>query len=202
VPPDAPIEGGPKSDGDRHVLVLDKDNHKLYELFSAKLLPDGHSWSAGSGAIFDLTRVNPQRPDHWTSADAAGLAILPGLVRYDEVVEQHQVRHAFRFTVVKTRHAYISPATHYASSRQDPSLPPMGLRVRLKAGVDVSRFPPNIRVILQAMKTYGMLLADNGSDWYVSGAPDPRWNDDELHRLGEIKGSDFEVIKMGDVVSR
>ncbi|HWE96244.1 MAG TPA: hypothetical protein VG269_19935 [Tepidisphaeraceae bacterium] len=201
VPPDAWIEGGPKADGDRHVLILDRDNWKLYELFSSYPQPDG-TWKAGSGAIFDLNKSGVQRPKGWTSADAAGLPIFPGLIRYDEVAEQKAIKHALRFTIVKSRHAYVSPATHYASSKTDPNLPPMGMRVRLKAGYDISKFSPNNQVILQAIKTYGMIVADNGSDWFVSGAPDPRWNDDDLHTLTRVKGSDFEVVKMGEVVTR
>lgn len=200
VPPGAPIEGGPKAKGDRHILMLDRDNWKLYELFSA--YPDGMGgWKAGSGAIFDL-KSNKLRPAGWTSADAAGLPILPGLVRYDEVVEQKAIKHALRFTVVKSRRAYVYPATHFASRRTDPNLPPMGMRVRLKADYDVSKFPPECQVILRALKTYGMIVADNGGNWFVSGAPDPRWNDDNLHALKKVKGRDFEVIKMGKLVTR
>ena len=192
IPSNAPIEGGPSSDGDRHVLVLDVDNQKLYELYAAYPQADG-SWQAGSGAIFDLG-TNALRPDGWTSADAAGLPILPGLVRYDEAVSEGVIDHALRFTVARTQKAYIYPATHQASSSTDPDLPPMGLRVRLKASFDISGFSPEVQVILQAMKTYGMMVADNGSNWYVSGAPDPRWSDDDLHELGQVKGSDFEVV--------
>jgi len=202
IPSDAPIEGGPQSRGDRHVLVLDKDNHKLYELFDSHLQPDGTSWKVGSAAIFDLSKTLPQRPAGWTSADAAGLPILPGLVRYDEAVERQEIRHALRFTMAKTRHAYVSPATHYASSHREENLPPMGLRVRLKASVDISKLSLEDQVILKALKTYGMFLADNGSDWFITGAPDDRWDNGRLHRLGEIKGSDFEVVKMGTVVTR
>ena len=191
-PLDAPIEGGPSSDGDRHVLVLDVDHQVLYELYAAYPQSDG-SWQAGSGAVFNLGS-NALRPDGWTSADAAGLPILPGLVRYDEAVTNERHRHALRFTVARTQKAYIYPATHYASSSTDPNLPPMGLRVRLKADFDISGFSPEVRVILQALKTYGMMVADNGSNWYVSGAPDPRWSDDDLHELSQVKGSDFEVV--------
>ena len=201
VPPDAPIEGGPKGDGDRHVLVLDKDNWKLYELFNAFAVDGGKRWRAGSGAIFDL-RSNKLRPAGWTSADAAGLPILPGLVRYDEVVEQKAIRHALRFTVKRSRRAYVPPATHYASRSDDPKLPPMGMRVRLKASYDISGFAPPERVILQALKTYGMIVADNGGDWFVTGAPDSRWNDEELHTLTKVKGADFEVVKMKEIVTR
>ncbi|HEX8904801.1 MAG TPA: hypothetical protein VF771_08175, partial [Longimicrobiaceae bacterium] len=179
IPAGAPVEGGSAGTGDRHVLVIDRDHWMLYELYDAHPVNGGASWSAGSGAVFDLGS-NALRPAGWTSADAAGLPIFPGLVRYDEVVEQKAIRHALRFTCPVTRRAYVSPARHWASSRTDPNLPPMGMRVRLKAGFDVTRFSPNLQVILNAMKTYGMLLADNGSAWYVSGAPDPRWSDDEL----------------------
>jgi len=196
VPRDAPIEGGKKSKGDRHVLVVDSDHWKLYELFNAKR--HGKKWTADSGAVFDLNS-NALRPAGWTSADAAGLPIFPGLVRYDEVVEQGLIAHALRFTVSRTRQAYVSPARHWASSSTDTNLPPMGMRVRLKASFDISSFPAHVRVILTALKTYGMFVADNGSNWYISGAPDPRWDDSELHALGQVKGSDFEVVHMDDI---
>jgi hypothetical protein len=199
VPPDAPIEGGPKSKGDRHVLVVDRDKGKLYELFSS--YREGNGWRAGSGAIFDL-RSNQLRPAGWTSADAAGLPILPGLARYDEACIRKVIPHALRFTIVRSRHAYVHPARHYASPHTDPNLPPMGMRVRLKADYDISGFPPSARVILTALKTYGMIVADNGGDWFVSGAPDPRWNDDELETLKRVKGRDFEVVKMGELVTK
>ncbi len=201
IPADAPIEGGPNSTGDRHILILDRDNWKLYELFAAATADGGKSWHAGSGAIFDL-KSNALRPAGWTSADAAGLPIFPGLVRYDEAVELKEIRHALRFTCARTRRAYVSPARHFASSRTDATLPPMGMRVRLKATFDISGFTPEVQVILRAMKTYGMILADNGSNWYVSGAPDPRWNDDNLHALSRVKGSDFEVVRMGTIVTQ
>jgi hypothetical protein len=199
IPLDAPIEGGPKATGDRHVLVIDRDHWKLYELFAA--YPEARGWKAGSGAVFDLNS-NRLRPAGWTSADAAGLPIFPGLVRYDEVHAAGAIRHALRFTVTRTRRAYLPPARHFASSRTDPNLPPMGMRVRLKAGYDIARFSPAARVILSALKEYGMLVADNGGDWFLSGAPDPRWNDDELHTLKRVKGRDFEVVRMGEVVTR
>jgi hypothetical protein len=193
IPPNAPVEGGLDSNGDRHLLVVDPDHGKLYELYHAYPNGDG-SWNAGCGAIFDLNS-NALRPDGWTSADAAGLPIFPGLVRYDEVVLQGAVTHAFRFTVQRTRRAYVYPARHYASSSTDPALPPMGMRVRLNAGFDISGFTPNLQVILRAMQTYGMFVADNGSNWYVSGAPEPRWNDDELvSGFRRVHGSDFEVV--------
>ncbi|HST61291.1 MAG TPA: hypothetical protein VLK84_21485 [Longimicrobium sp.] len=201
VPPSAPIEGGPNGTGDRHVIVVDRDAWKLYELFDARPVNGGTGWTAGSGAVFDLGS-NALRPAGWTSADAAGLPIFPGLVRYDEVVEQKEIRHALRFTCPVTRRAYVHPARHFASSRTDPNLPPMGMRVRLRADFDVSGYPANVQVILRAMKTYGMLLADNGSGWYVSGAPDARWNDDELATLHGVRGRDFQVVRMGTVVTQ
>ena len=197
IPPNAPIEGGAGSSGDRHVLVIDRDRWMLYELFSS--YPSGGSWNAGSGAIFDLGS-NAVRPAGWTSADAAGLPIFPGLVRYDEVVEQGEIRHALRFTVHDSRRGYIAPARHFASDDTSPTRPPMGMRVRLKASFDMSSYPPSARVILQALKTYGMIVADNGGNWFVSGTPDARWNDDELNTLKRVRGSDFEVVEMGDVV--
>jgi hypothetical protein len=193
IPPNAPIEGGASSDGDRHVLVVDVDAWKLYELFDAHPINGGASWHAGSGAVFDLSS-NALRPAGWTSADAAGLPIFPGLVRYDEAVEQHAIEHALRFTCPRTRKAYLSPARHYASSDTNSALPPMGMRVRLKANFDSTTFSPAVRVILRSMMRYGMLLADNGSGWYVSGAPDPRWNDDELATLSRVPSSAFEVV--------
>lgn len=201
VPPDAPIEGGPKSDGDRHVLVLDRDHWILYEMWSSYPLDGGARWKAGSGAIFDLN-TGKSRPVGWTSADAAGLPVLPGLVRYDEAVEQKTIAHAIRFTVQRSRHAYVAPATHYAAASTNPNLPPMGMRVRLKADYDISHFPPTDQVILTAMKTYGMIVADNGGNWFFDGAPDPRWNDDEIGKLKRVKGSDFEVVRMGEIVMR
>jgi hypothetical protein len=191
VPTDAPIEGGPNSTGDRHVLVVDRDACKLYEMYSSYPHTDG-SWDAGSGALFPLTS-NALRPVTWTSADAAGLPILPGLANYDEVASGI-IRHALRFTASRTQRAYIWPARHYASSYTDPNLPPMGLRVRLKAGVNISGYSPEVRVILQALKDYGMFLADNGSSWFISGAPDERWNNDALHTMGNLHGSDFEAV--------
>jgi hypothetical protein len=201
VPADAPVEGGPNGTGDRHVLVIDRDTWKLYELFDARPVNGGQSWTAGSGAVFDLNS-NALRPAGWTSADAAGLPIFPGLVRYDEVAELKEIRHALRFTCPITRRAYVHPARHFASSNTSASLPPMGMRVRLKASFDVSGFPPNVRVILNAMKKHGMLLADNGSAWYVSGAPDPRWSDDELATLRNVRARDFEVVRMGTIVTQ
>ena len=201
VPPDAPIEGGPSSTGDRHVLVIDRDNWKLYELGYAFPINGGASWNANCGAIFDLNS-NALRPAGWTSTDAAGLPIFPGLVRYDEVFEQQEIRHAIRFTVQTTRRAYVSPARHWASSNTSVNRPPMGMRVRLKASVDISGFSPRMQVILRALKRYGMIVADNGSNWYMSGAPDPRWNDSDLNTLKNIKGSSFEVVRMGTIVTQ
>jgi hypothetical protein len=184
------IEGGRSSTGDRHAILIDKDACKLYELYA--LYPKGSGWAAGSGAIWNL-RSNALRPAGWTSADAAGLPIFPGLARYDEVA-RGVIDHALRFTAARTRRPYVYPARHYASSSDDPSLPPMGMRVRLKASVDISGFPKQARVVLQALKTYGMILADNGSNWYISGAPNPHWSNDDLHSLGRITGSMFEVV--------
>jgi hypothetical protein len=185
--PAAPlIEGG----SDRHVLLWDTTGCRLYELYAAAR--GGSGSTAGSGAIWDL-RSNALRPDGWTSADAAGLPILPGLVRYEEVA-RGAILHAIRFTAPHTRTAHIFPARHDAGESSSSALPPMGLRIRLKASVDVSSFGPQARVILAALKQYGMLLADNGSPWYITGAPDPRWDDDELHALHQLTGDDFEVV--------
>jgi len=192
IPPNAPIEGGRGADGDRHVIVVDKTACRLYELFDAHPLDVGRSWHAGSGAIFDL-RSNRLRPPTWTSADAAGLPILPGLARYPEVA-QGAIRHALRFTAPRTRTAFVWPARHQAGASGDSSLPPMGLRVRLKRGVSLRGLPRQAKVIATAMKRYGLMLADNGSPWYVSGAPDPRWDNDQLHALDRISGRDFEVV--------
>ncbi len=178
VPEDAPIEGGSGSSGDRHVLVIDRDNCILYELYSAYPQGDG-SWTAGSGAIYDLNS-NALRPAGWTSADAAGLPILPGLVRYEEVAAG-EINHAVRFTVPRTRRAYVWPARHYASSLTGTQYPPMGQRFRLKADFDISGYSTHTQVILQALKKYGMILADNGSSWFIAGAPDSRWNNSVLH---------------------
>ena len=192
IPRNAPIEGGSQSSGDRHVLVVDRDRCRLYELAGAYPLHGGRSWKAWAGATWNL-RSDHLRPQTWTSADAAGLPILPGLTRFDEV-KRGSIDHALRFTASATRRAYVYPARHYASSETDPSLPPMGLRVRLKASFDTSRFPRQSRIVLEALKRYGMLLADNGSDWFISGAPSPGWNNDDLHQLGNVHGSDFEVV--------
>jgi len=193
IPRNVKIEGGRSSTGDRHALIVDRDSCRLYELYA--LYPKGHGWRAGSGAIWSL-RSNKVRPAGWTSADAAGLPILPGLARYDEV-RRGVIDHALRFTVERTRRAYVFPARHFASDATDPSLPPMGLRLRLKASFDVRGFPRQARIVLIALKRYGMLVADNGSSWYITGAPDPRWSNDQLHTLGRVKGSDFEVVAAG-----
>ena len=201
IPPDSSIEGGAGSDGDRHVLVLDRDNWKLYELYNASPVDGGRSWTAYSGAVFDVHK--PQaRPAGWTSADAAGLPILPGLARYDEICGTKELRHALRFTVQKTRKAYVPPASHFASSLRAEDLPPMGMRVRLKASFDTSRFTGAARVVLDGLKKYGMILADNGSDWFISGAPDDRWNHEELTPLRKVSGKDFEVVKMGPLTTK
>ena len=186
IPSKPAIEFG----SDHHILVVDSSACRLYELFDAR--KKGGKWTAGSGAIWSLSS-NALRPAGWTSADAAGLQILPGLARWDEVAAGH-IDHALRFTVQHSRRAYVYPATHYASSLTDPDLPPMGLRLRLRASFDTSTFPAQARVVLEALKRYGMVVADNGSNWYISGAPDAHWNNDDLHTLGRVKGSDFEVI--------
>jgi hypothetical protein len=191
IPRSVKIEGGRHSDGDRHAIVVDRDRCRLYELF-ALYRTGGGGWRAGSGAIWDL-RSNRLRPAGWTSADAAGLPILPGLARYDEVA-RGRIDHALRFTVRRTRRAYVYPARHFASDATDPALPPMGLRLRLKASFDTRPFPRQARVVLEALKRYGMIVADNGADWYISGAPDPRWSNDQLHALHRVTGSAFEVV--------
>ncbi len=207
VPANAPIEGGAanaNNTGDRHVLVIDRDNNRLYELFRAFPNADG-SWNADCGALFhlDSNAVRPGGRPGWTSADAAGMPILPGLVRYEEAARgPGGIRHALRFTVQQSRRAYVPPATHWASGNTSASLPPMGMRVRLKASYVIpASFSTEVRAILTAMKTHGMFMADNGSNWFVSGAPDERWDNDRLRELGQVKGSDFEVIRMDGLVS-
>jgi hypothetical protein len=197
IPANPLIEGGPGAGGDRHILMVDRDACRLYELFAA--YRSGGRWYAGSGATWDL-RSNALRPDGWTSADAAGLPILPGLVRFDEV-DAGAIRHAVRFTTPETRRAYLYPALHFASDSNDPALPPMGLRVRLKAAYDVSGLSPHARVIAVALKQYGMILADNGSPWYISGMSDPRFDDDVLHELDDITGNDLEVVDTSGMVN-
>ncbi len=205
VPPSAPIEGykpsGAKFGGDRHVLVIDKDHNLLYEMARAFPQPDG-SWNCDAGAIFhlDSDNVRPTQKPGWTSADAAGLPIFPGLVRYDEA-STGVIPHALRFTVGVTRRAYVLPANHFASTQTSASLPPMGMRVRLKASYNIpANFSTESKAILQALKTYGMMVADNGSNWYISGAPDDHWNNGLMNsELGQVTGADFEVVKLGKI---
>jgi hypothetical protein len=197
IPSNALIEGYPApGDGDRHVLVLDKDNCWLYEMYNSQEL-SLTNWSADSTAIWDMT-INAQRPYTWTSADAAGLPIFPGLVRYDEVAAG-AINHAIRFTVPVSQQAFTAPATHWASSVTDTDAPPMGTRLRLQASFDISGFSQANQVILTALKKYGMILADNGSAIYISGAPDSRWNNDDLHNLSSLTGADFDVVTTGPV---
>ena len=194
VPANAPVEGGNRSDGDRHVLVVDRAGCRLYELYRAFYLakPRPH-WNADSGTSWDL-RSAARRPDGWTSADAAGLPIFPGLVRYDEVAAGH-LDHAIRVTFESTRNAWIHPASHCAGDSSDPSAPPMGLRLRLKAGYGLGRFRGAARRIALAMKRYGLIVADNGSNWFFSGSSDRRWDDEDLDQLKTIPGSALEVVK-------
>ncbi len=194
IPADPPIESG----GDRHLLVVVRGEWKAYELFS--LRREGASWRAGAGAIWDLTTGAP-RPAGWTSADAAGLPILPGLVRWDEVVGRGEIRHALRFTVRRTRRAYLPPASHWASTSTDPLDPPMGMRVRLRADLDLSSYPAPARVVLRALQRYGMILADNGSDFFLSGTADARWNDEAMNALKRVRVADFEVVRMTGMVT-
>jgi hypothetical protein len=196
IPANAPIEGGSEPWGDRHVLVLDRDNCRLYETFDS--WPQGDGWRVGSGAIFDL-RSNALRPRYLTSADAAGLPILPGLIRHDEV-KSGRINHALRFTVRRTQRAFVHPATHFASNSTDPSLPPMGLRARLKADYDVSGFGPTAQVVLTALKQYGMFMADNGSDWYITGEANTAWVEDEVSELSKVPASAFEVVQHGELI--
>jgi hypothetical protein len=193
IPRNVPIEGGRQSDGDRHVIVVDRARCKLYELYAAYPVAGGKSWRAGSGAIWNL-RSNHLRPRGWTSADAAGLPILPGLARYEEL-RRGGIDHALRFTAPETRRAFVYPARHHASSSNDPALPPMGLRVRLKTSFDTSHFPPQSRAVLRALKRYGMILADNGAPWFISGAPSRRWNNRDLEQLHRVHGDAFEVVR-------
>lgn len=196
IPNNPLIEGGPNSTGDRHILILNRDNCTLYELFNVHFIASG--WQAGSGAIFDL-HSNDLRPAGWTSADAAGLPILPGLVRYDEIASG-KITHTIRFTAPQTRRAYVWPARHFASSITGEQYPPMGQRFRLKASFDIRPYEPQVQVILQAMKTYGIILADNGSAWYVSGVPDERWDNDILHNIDSLMGSDFEAVDVSSLM--
>jgi len=196
IPANALIEGFPKpGNGDRHVLVVEKDGCWLYELFHATL--KSGKWSADSAAVWDMT-INEQRPYTWTSADAAGLPVFVGLARHDEVAAG-AINHALRFTVPTTRRAFVLPATHWASSVTDPNAPPMGTRLRLKASFDISSYPADDQVILTALKKYGMILADNGSAIFISGTPDNAWNNANLNLLKQITASNFEVIALGTV---
>lgn len=197
IPSNAPIEGGSQSSGDRHVLVVDQDNCTLYELYDAQPQTGG-AWHAGSGAVFNLNSQS-LRPAGWTSADAAGLPILPGLVRYDEVTAG-EIRHAIRFTAPQTRNTYVWPARHEASSLTAMKYPSMGQRFRLKSSFDISSFSPDVQVILTALKKYGMILADNGSSWYLSGVPDERWNNDDLHEFSQISGAAFEAVDVSSLM--
>lgn len=205
VPATAPVEGGSSATGDRHVIVIDRDNNRLYELARAFPQANGSSWNADCGAVFhlDSNTVRPGGQPGWTSADAAGLPIFPGLARYEEAaLGPGGIRHALRFTAARTRAAYVPPATHSASGSTSASLPPMGMRVRLKAAYAIpASFSAETRALLTAMKSYGLILADNGSNWYVSGAPDERWNNDRLNaELAQVRGSDFEVVRMQGLV--
>ncbi|MGP3689069.1 hypothetical protein ACTVZO_30960 [Streptomyces sp. IBSNAI002] len=191
IPQDARVENGPASEGDRHVVVWDRDACRSYELFDARQR-SADAWHAGSGAIFDL-RSNALRPDGWTSADAAGLAILPGLVRYDEAAAG-SVDHAIRITVPRSDRSYVWPARHQAGAAADASLPPMGLRLRLKGSVDTSHLPPQAKAVAEALKTYGAIVADNGSPWYITGEEHSGWDNAQLDALKDFKGSDFEAV--------
>jgi hypothetical protein len=198
VPLYAPVEGGPASTGDRHVLVVDWEAWKLYELLGAT--PTGGLWEALSGAVFDLT-AGTTRPAGWTSADAAGLPILPGLVRWDEVYERGEIAHALRFTTPHTRKAYVHPARHYASFNRDPLLPPMGLRLRLRPEFDLTPYPADAQVVLRALQRHGMFLADNGMPWGLTGTADPRWPRSLVNALKGVRGRDFEAVELGKLVT-
>lgn len=197
IPPSAPVEGAGE-EGDRHVLVLQEGTCKLYELYAAQR--KGPGWDAGSGAVFNL-RSNALRPEGWTSADAAGLPIFPLLVRYPEV-RAGRIGHALRVTVQRTQRGYIHPATHLASNSSDPSLPPMGLRLRLKASFSLAGYHGEALVVLRALERYGLIVADNGSSWYITGAPDPRWNNEDLDQLKRVPGSAFEAVRSGPILRR
>jgi hypothetical protein len=197
VPPTAPIEGG-GGHGDRHVLVAQEGSCTLYELYHAHKRHGTHGWRAGSGAVWHLSS-NALRPEGFTSADAAGLPIFPLLVRYPEVAGGH-IEHALRVTVPGTQRGYIHPATHFASSGTNPNLPPMGLRLRLKASYPLSGFTGEALVVLEALKRYGLIVADNGSPWFITGAPDTRWNDEDLDQLKRVPGSEFEAVESGPII--
>jgi hypothetical protein len=192
IPRGVHVEGGANADGDRHALLLDRSRCRLYELFA--LRREGDGWHAGSGATWNLRRPR-LRPSGWTSADAAGLPILPLLARYPEM-RRGRIRHALRMTVSQTRRAFAWPARHFASDAGDPALPRMGERLRLRASVDISGLPRQARVVARAMREYGLIVADNGSDWFVSGAPSAGWDNDQLRALGRLRGSDFEVVRV------
>jgi hypothetical protein len=197
VPRNAPIEGaGKNGHGDKHVLVVQEGSCMLYEMYKAKRR--GKGWTAASGAVFNL-RSDALRPEGWTSADAAGLPIFPLLVRYPEVAAG-QIDHALRVTVPETQRGYIHPATHFASSSSNPELPPMGLRLRLKATYSLAGFHGESLVILEALKRYGLIVADNGSPWFITGAPDPRWNDEDLEQIKQVPGSEFEAVETGPIL--
>jgi hypothetical protein len=197
IPASAPIEGGgKKGHGDKHVLVVQEGTCKLYELYDAHR--KGAGWAAASGAVFNL-RSDALRPEGWTSADAAGLPIFPLLARYPEVATG-EIDHALRVTVPETQDGYVHPATHYASSSSDPNLPPMGLRLRLKAGYSLAGFTGESLVILEALKRYGLIVADNGSPWFITGAPNPHWNDENLEQIKRVPGSEFEAVETGPIL--
>jgi hypothetical protein len=203
IPAVVPVEGAPfssgtKGKGDAHVLVVQAGTCRLYEVFAAHQVQHGAAWKAGSGAVFDLGS-NALRPAGWTSADAAGLPILPGLIRYDEILAG-EITHAVRFTAGATQKAFLWPARHFASSSTDPALPPMGIRARLKASVDISGFSPTNQIILTGLKRYGMMLADNGAPWFISGSTDRRWDDEDLHALKTLHGSDFEIVDVSSLM--
>jgi hypothetical protein len=198
IPLNAPIEGDPDPSGDQHVLILDNANCWLYELYSAQ--PSGNSWNAGSAAVWDLT-ANEQRPYTWTSADAAGLPIFPGLARYDEVAAG-AINHALRFTLQNSIAAFTPPASHWAATSTNTNAAPMGMRLRLKASFDISSYSAINQVLLTAMKKYGLIMADNGSNMYISGDPDSRWDNDDLHNLGGVTASDFDVIEMNPIYTQ
>jgi hypothetical protein len=195
IPPNAPVEGAGE-EGDRHVLVLQEGTCKLYELYAAHRA--GSGWDAGSGAVFNL-HSNKLRPEGWTSADAAGLPIFPLLARYPEV-HAGQIDHALRVTVPETQRGYIHPATHFASESSDPNLPPMGLRLRLKANFSLAGFHGQALVVLRALKRYGLIVADNGSPWYITGAPNPHWREEDLDQLKRVPGSAFEAVSTGPIL--
>ncbi len=200
IPANAPIEGYPKpGNGDRHVLVLDRDNCWLYELYSAHGLKNGN-WNAGSGAVWNLLS-DETRPYTWTSADAAGLPIFPGLARYDEVAAG-VINHALRFTLKNSQAAFTPPASHWAANSTNSLAAPMGMRLRLKASYDISGFPPQSKVILKALQQFGMIMADNGSSMFISGAPNDNWNNDDLAALKTVPASAFEVLQIGPLYTQ